>query len=49
MVIAILTLFGFADIATCIYLYLYYRRLSSDICKSKYELNQIKKEMGGAK
>ena len=45
----VLTLFILADIAVFIYLYLYYVRLSSDICKSKDELNQIRKEMDDAK
>ena len=49
MFTVVLTLFIFADIAVCIYLYLYYGRLSSDICKSKDELNQIRKEMDDAK
>jgi hypothetical protein len=48
MFTVVLTLFILADIAVCIYLYLYYGRLSSDICKSKDELNQIRKEMDDA-
>ena len=49
MFTVIFTLFVLADIATCIYLYLYYGRLDSDILKSKDELNQIRKEMDDAK
>ena len=44
----ILTLFVLANIATCIYLYLYYGRLASDLCKSKDKLNQIRKELDDA-
>ena len=49
MFTVILTLFILSDFATCIYLYLYYGRLSSDIRKSKDELNKIRKEMDDAK
>ena len=49
MFTVILTLFILSDFATCIYLYLYYGRLASDICKSKDKLNQIRKEMDDAK
>ena len=49
MFTVILTLFILSDFATCIYLYLYYGRLSSDIRKSIDELNKIRKEMDDAK